>query len=83
MRAVVGRGKQGFVLGCQSLFLVDIEGFPVGHEQAPTNMNEQLMVESLLERVLGEDLKVELAVVTASSNPSMSSKPWRSERWMI
>jgi len=30
-----GRGKKGFLLGYQSLFLVDIEGFPLGHVEAP------------------------------------------------
>jgi len=29
--ARVGRGKKGFSLGYQSLFLVDIEGFPLGY----------------------------------------------------
>jgi len=58
----VGRGKRGFILGYQSLFLVDIEGFPLGHEEAPANVNEKELVEPLLDRVLGEDIEVELAV---------------------
>ena len=58
--ARVGRGKHGFYLGYQSLFLADIEGFPLGHEEAPANVNEKEMVEPLLDRVLGEDLEVEL-----------------------
>ena len=29
--ARLGRGKKGFLLGYQSLFLVDVEGFPLGH----------------------------------------------------
>jgi len=29
----VGRGKKGFLLGYQSLFLVDVEGFPLGHDR--------------------------------------------------
>ena len=58
--ARLGRGKKGFLLGYQSLFLVDVEGFPLGHVEAPLNVNEKTMVEPLLERVLGEDLEVEL-----------------------
>jgi len=60
--ARVGRGKRGFYLGYQSFFLVDIEGFPLGHVEAPANMNEKELVEPLLDRVLGEDLEVELLV---------------------
>ena len=58
--ARLGRGKKGFVLGYQSLFLVDIEGFPLGHVEAPVNVNEKKLVEPLLDRVLGEDIEVEL-----------------------
>ena len=60
--ARVGRGKKGFILGYLSLFLTDIEGLPLGHEEAPANVNEKELVEPLLDRVLGEDLEVELAV---------------------
>jgi hypothetical protein len=56
----LGRGKKGFVLGYQSLFLVDIEGFPLGHVEAPANVNEKKLVEPLLGRLLGEDMEVEL-----------------------
>jgi len=56
----LGRGKKGFLLGYQSLFLVDIEGFPLGHVEAPLNTNEKQLVEELLARVLGESLEVEL-----------------------
>jgi hypothetical protein len=58
--ARVGRGKKGFILGYQSLFLVDVEGHPLGHVEAPANVNEKSMVEPLLDWVLGEDLEVEL-----------------------
>ncbi|MFH2110656.1 MAG: transposase, partial [Candidatus Bathyarchaeota archaeon] len=58
--ARVGRGKKGFSLGYLSLFLTDIEGFPLGHEESPLNVNEKQLVEPLLDRVLGEDLEVEL-----------------------
>ena len=58
----MGRGKKGFYLGYQSMFLVDIEGFPLGHEEASANVNEKELVEPLLDRVLGEGLEVELAV---------------------
>ena len=42
--ARVGRGKKGFYLGYQSLFLTDIEGLPLGHVEAPANVNEKEMV---------------------------------------
>jgi hypothetical protein len=58
--ARLGRGRKGFYLGYRSLFLTDIEGFPLGHMEAPANVNEPLLVETLLDRVLGEDLEVEL-----------------------
>ena len=58
--ARVGRGKKGFMLGYQSLFLVDIEGFPLGHLEASLNVNEKQLVEELLTRVLGECIEVEL-----------------------
>jgi hypothetical protein len=60
--ARLGRGKKGFVLGYQSLFLVDIEGFPLGHVEASVNVNEKKLVEPLLEKVLGENMEVELIV---------------------
>jgi len=55
--AWVGRGKKGFLLGYQSLFLVDIDGFPLGHVEASLNVNEKQLVEELLTRVLGESLE--------------------------
>jgi hypothetical protein len=58
--ARLGRGSKGFLLGYQSLFLVDIEGFPLGHVEAPLNVNEKQLVEELLARVLGECIEVEL-----------------------
>jgi len=58
--ARLGRGRKGFYLGYRTVFLTDIEGFPLGHVEAPANVNESLMVEPLLDRVLGEDLEVEL-----------------------
>ena len=58
--ARVGRGKKGFSLGYQSLFLVDIEGFPLGHVEAPLNVNEKQLVEALLQKVLGDCIEVEL-----------------------
>jgi len=58
--ARLGRGKKGFLLGYLSLFLVDIEGFPLGHIEAPLNVNEKQLVEALLLRVLGECIEVEL-----------------------
>ena len=58
--ARLGRGKKGFYLGYQSLFLVDVEGFPLGHVEAPANVNEKELVEELLLRVLGESIEVGL-----------------------
>jgi hypothetical protein len=58
--ARLGRGKHGFILGYRSLFITDIEGFPLGHVEAPANVNEAMLVEPLLDRVLGEDLELEL-----------------------
>ena len=60
--ARLGRGKKSFILGYQSLFLVDMEGFPLGHVEAPVNVNEKMLVEALMAKVLGEDLEVELVV---------------------
>jgi hypothetical protein len=58
--ARVGRGDKGFYLGYQSLFLTDLEGFPLGHEEAPANLNEKELMEPLLDRILGENLEIEL-----------------------
>jgi len=58
--ARLGRGGKGFILGYQSLFLVDLEGFPLGHVEAPLNVNEKELVEELLTQVLGECIEVEL-----------------------
>jgi len=58
--ARLGRGPEGFYLGYRSLFLVDMEGFPLGHVEAPANRNEKMVVEQLLNQVLGEGLEVEL-----------------------
>jgi len=58
--ARLGRGKKGFVLGYQSLFLVDIEGFPLSHVEAPANVNEKKLIAPLLDKLLGEDIEVEL-----------------------
>jgi len=58
--ARVGRSDKGWYLGYQSLFLVDIEGFPLGHVEAPANVNEKKLLEPLLDKVLGENLEIEL-----------------------
>jgi len=61
--ARVGRCKNGaFDLGYLSLLLVDMEGFPLGHIEAPLNVNEKQLVEELLTQVLGESLEVEMLV---------------------
>ena len=69
--ARLGRGPRGFYLGYRSLFLVDMEGFPLGHVEAPANRNEKELVERLLEEVLGEDLEVELV----AGDSQFESKP--------
>ena len=79
--AGVGRGKKGFSLGYQSLFLTDIEGLPLGHEEASANVNEKQLVEPLLDRLLGEDLEVSWPSLTASWSPRASSTPLRPGRW--
>jgi hypothetical protein len=59
--ARVGRNKSGsFSLGYLSLMMSDIEGFALGHVEDSLNVNEKKLVEPLLERVLGEDMEVEL-----------------------
>jgi len=58
--AKVGRTNKGFILGYQSLLAVDIEGFPLGHVEASANVNEKKLVVPLLDRLLGEDIEVEL-----------------------
>jgi len=59
--ARLGKGPEGFYLGYRSLFMLDMEGFPLGHVEVPANRNEKEMVEPLLDDVLGEDFEVELA----------------------
>jgi hypothetical protein len=61
--ARLGRGRKGFYLGYRAVFLTDVEGFPLGHVEAPANVNEPLLVVPLLDRVLGEDLELELLAV--------------------
>jgi len=58
--ARLGRSKKGFVLGYQSLFLEDMAGFPLAHTEASVNVNEKKLVEHLLDKLLGEDMEVEL-----------------------
>jgi hypothetical protein len=40
--------------------MADIEGFPLGHVEDSLNVNEKKLVEPLLDKVLGEDIEVEL-----------------------
>jgi len=51
--ARLGRGPKSFYLGYRSLFLTDMEGFPLGHVEAPANRNEKMLVEKLLEEAAG------------------------------
>ena len=43
-----------------SFFLVDIEGFPLGHVEVPLNVNKTQLVLRLLASVLDECLEMEL-----------------------
>jgi len=36
--------------------------FPLGHEEAPANLNEKDLMEPLLDSFLGDDIEVELVV---------------------
>ncbi|MDI6847555.1 MAG: hypothetical protein QMD23_05430 [Candidatus Bathyarchaeia archaeon] len=74
--ARLGRGPEGFYLGYRSLFLVDMEGFPLGHVEAPANRNEKEMVEQLIDEVLGRTLRLNLWLGTASWSPRGFSKCW-------
>lgn len=47
-------------MGYQSLFMADVEGFPLGHVEGSLNVNEKRLVEPLLDKVLGEGIEVEL-----------------------
>ena len=71
LEARLGRGPKGFYLGYRSLFLVDMERFPLGHVEAPANVNEKELVEQLLEDALGEDFEVELV----AGDSQFESKP--------
>jgi hypothetical protein len=42
--ARIGHGKKGFILSYQSLFLLDMESCPLGHGEAPVNVNEKIPV---------------------------------------
>ena len=70
--ARVGRDKGGgFSLGYQSLFMADVEGFPLGHVEDSLNVNEKQLVEPLLDRVLGDGLEVELVAGDSQFESSM------------
>ena len=69
--ARVGMGPEGYYLGYRSLFLVDMEGFPLGHVEAPANVNDKKLVEKLLKEALGQDMEVELA----AGDSQFESKP--------
>ena len=53
-------GPEGFYLGYRSLLLIDMEGSPLGHVEAPANVNEKDLVEQVLNDALGGDVEVEL-----------------------
>jgi len=58
--ATVGMGHEGYYLGYRSLLLIDMEGLPLGHVEAPANVNEKDLVEPVLNDALGGDIEVEL-----------------------
>jgi hypothetical protein len=78
--ARVGRGPEGYYLGYRSLLLIDMEGSPLGHVEAPANVNEKDLVEQVLNDALG--LEVEVEVVAGDSQLESHRKithviPWR------
>jgi len=69
--ARVGRCKSGaFDLGYLSLMMADIEGFPLGNKETSLNVNEKRLVEPLLDKVLGEDIEVELVAADSQFESS-------------
>ena len=72
--ARLGRGRRGFYLGYRTVFLTDIEGFPLGHIEAPANVNEPLLVEPLLDKVLGRTSRWSSSPATAASSPAECSR---------
>jgi hypothetical protein len=58
--ATVGMGPEGYYLGYRSLLLIDMEGLPLGHVEAPANVNEKDLVEQVLNDALGGDMEVEV-----------------------
>jgi hypothetical protein len=69
---MLGRGNKGFILGYQTLSLVDIEGFPLGHGEAPINVNEKRLMETLLDKQLGEDIEGKLVAGDSQFESSKS-----------
>jgi hypothetical protein len=82
--ARVGRGKSGgFLLGYQSLFLSDIEGFPLGHVEDSLNVNEKLLVEDFWIRSSARILRWSWWPVTASSSQASYSASSSPVSWSI
>ena len=50
-------------MGYLCLMMVDIEGFCLGHVESSLNVKEKRLVEPLLDRVLGDEVEVELLAV--------------------
>ena len=60
--------------------MADIEGFPLGHVESSLNMNEKLLVETLLDRVLRDDLEVELLLADSQFESGELIKTLESRR---
>jgi hypothetical protein len=58
--AWLDRGGKGFYLGYRTVFIADIKGFQLGNVDAPANVSKRLLAEHLIDRVLGDDIEIEL-----------------------
>lgn len=75
--ARVGRGPEGFYLGYRSLLLIDMEGLPLGHVEAPANVNEKNLVEPVLNDALGGDMEVEVVAGDSQLESKTVFQNWK------
>ena len=68
------------MLGYELLFLVDIEGFPLGHVEVSLKVNEKKLVESLMDKVLGEAIEVELVAGDSQFESEQCFAAWKKDR---